>query len=86
MIPHIEFNLDSDVTTIARAAGYRLRSGTAIGLHLKFRGREMAHVDMGFSMVNELLSRLKMDGRVDAGPKLIGRNIRATLAPVRPKA
>jgi translation initiation factor IF-3 len=83
MIPHIEFNLDSDVATIVRAAEHRLRGGTAIGLHLKFRGCEMAHVEMGFNMVHEFLARLRINGRVAAEPKLIGRNIRATLAPVR---
>ena len=83
MTAHIEFNLDSDLAATVRAAEARLREGDAVDLHLKFRGREMAHTAIGFELIRRALFQLATVGRLDSEPKLIGRNIHATLAPIR---
>ena len=83
MIAHIEFSIRCDFDAKVRAAEERLRRGDAVELHLKFRGREMAHTPLGFELLHRALFRLTTVGRIDSEPKLIGRNIRATVSPVR---
>jgi translation initiation factor IF-3 len=83
MMAHIEFNLDSDLAETVRAAEERLRSGAVVERHLKFRGREMAHTAIGAELFRRALFQLATSGRLDSEPKLIGRNMRATLSPLR---
>jgi translation initiation factor IF-3 len=56
---------------------------------LKFRGREMAHTEFGFQVVNKFLADIAPYGHPDFEPKLIGRGIHAMVSPLprnkRPK-
>jgi translation initiation factor IF-3 len=49
---------------------------------LKFRGREMAHTEFGFQVVNKFLADLASYGHPDFLPKLIGRGIHAMVSPL----
>jgi translation initiation factor IF-3 len=49
---------------------------------LRFRGREMAHQEFGFQVVNRLLKEVAPFGHPDADPKLIGRGINVMLSPL----
>jgi translation initiation factor IF-3 len=49
---------------------------------LRFRGREMAHQEFGFQVVQRLLKELVPYGHPDAPPKLIGRGINVMLSPL----
>jgi translation initiation factor IF-3 len=49
---------------------------------LRFRGREMAHQEFGFQVVQRLLKELIPFGHPDAPPKLIGRGINVMLSPL----
>jgi len=49
---------------------------------LKFRGREMAHTEVGFQVVNKFLADLAPYGHQDFAPKLIGRGINVMISPL----
>lgn len=49
---------------------------------LRFRGREMAHQEFGFQVVQRLVKEVTAFGHPDAPPKLIGRGINVMLSPL----
>ena len=53
-----------------------------VKIHLRFRGRENAHKDIGFDTVNRFLESLKPWGKSDAQPRLAGRGIDALVNPL----
>ena len=53
-----------------------------VKLTLKFRGREMAHTEFGFQVVNKLIADVTPFGHPDFPPKLIGRGINVMLSPL----
>lgn len=59
-----------------------LSEGHKVRIHLQFRGRQMAHQELGF----ELMARIKKDlasmAHVDSEPKQAGRNINMQLSPL----
>ena len=56
---------------------------------LKFRGREMAHTEFGFQVVQKFLTDIAPYGHPDFEPKLIGRGLNVMISPLprskRPK-
>lgn len=56
---------------------------------LRFRGREMAHTDLGFQVVNKFIAAVAAYAHPDAEPKLAGRGLSVMLSPLprakRPK-
>jgi translation initiation factor IF-3 len=48
-----------------------------------FRGREMAHTELGRKLLDRLTEDLKELATVDAFPKLDGRNMVMVVAPVK---
>jgi translation initiation factor IF-3 len=53
-----------------------------VKITLKFRGREMAHTEFGFEVVNKFLSEVTPYGHPDFQPKLIGRGINVMISPL----
>jgi translation initiation factor IF-3 len=49
---------------------------------LKFRGREMAHQEFGFQVVNNFIAKIAPYGHPDFDPKLIGRGINVMISPL----
>lgn len=49
---------------------------------LKFRGREMAHTEFGFQVVQKFLAEIAPYGHPDFEPKLIGRGINVMITPL----
>ena len=49
---------------------------------LKFRGREMAHQEFGFQVVNSFLAEVAPYGHPDFEPKLVGRGINVMISPL----
>jgi len=49
---------------------------------LKFRGREMAHTELGFEVVQKFLADIAAYGHPDYEPKLIGRGITVMITPL----
>jgi translation initiation factor IF-3 len=53
-----------------------------VKLTLKFRGREMAHKEYGFQVVNKFVAEVQPYAHADAPPKLIGRGVNVMLSPL----
>lgn len=49
---------------------------------LRFRGREMAHKEVGFQQVQKFIGEVTPYGHPDAPPKLIGKGINVMLSPL----
>jgi translation initiation factor IF-3 len=49
---------------------------------LKFRGREMAHTEIGFDVIKKFLNQVEPYGHPDFEPKLNGRNIVVMITPL----
>lgn len=49
---------------------------------LKFRGREMAHTEFGFQVVQKFLAEIAPFGHPDFEPKLMGRGINVMISPL----
>lgn len=49
---------------------------------LRFRGREMAHTEFGFQVINQFVEKIAPWGHPDFQPKLIGRNINLMISPL----
>src|SRR3954462_9490261 len=84
-IKEIEFSAriaENDFFTKMRHAEEFLSHGNKVKLRLKFRGREMAHTEIGFDVMKRAVVDLAGMGHPDADPKLIGRNIHVMLTPL----
>jgi translation initiation factor IF-3 len=49
---------------------------------LRFRGREMAHTEFGYQVVQKFLTEIALYGQPDFEPKLIGRGINVMISPL----
>jgi translation initiation factor IF-3 len=86
-IKEIEFTArieNHDYETKLRHAEEFLDHGNKVKMRLKFRGREMAHTELGFDVMKRAVAALATMGHPDAEPKLIGRNIHVMLTPLPP--
>ena len=53
-----------------------------VKITLKFRGREMAHTEFGFQVIQKFLAEIAPYGHPDFQPKLIGRGINVMISPL----
>lgn len=53
-----------------------------VKISLRFRGREMAHTEFGFQVVNKFLADVAPYGHPDSEAKLIGRGINVMISPL----
>ena len=63
-----------------------LKSGARVKVTIMFRGREMAHTELGRKILDRLVADLDGLAVVDAYPKLDGRNMVMVIAPTRKQA
>ena len=70
-----------DFYTKLRHAEEFLDEGAKVKLRLKFRGREMAHTEIGFDVIKKAIDELSTMGHPDAEPKLMGKQINIMLTP-----
>jgi translation initiation factor IF-3 len=76
-------NIDQhDYMTKIRHAEEFLDKGNKVKVQLQFRGREMAHQDLGMAVVKRVKEDLATMGHVDMEPRLIGRTINMTMSPL----
>jgi len=71
-----------DFLTKIRHAEEFLSHGNKVKLRLKFRGREMAHTEIGFELMKKALAELEGMGHPDNQAKLMGRQINVMLTPL----
>lgn len=62
-----------------------LADGHRVKVSLFFRGRENAHKELGFDLMNRVLADVREIGIVEQAPKLLGKNILMVIMP-NPKA
>jgi translation initiation factor IF-3 len=69
----------------------KVKAGHAIGflcddmkvkVNLRFRGREMAHTEFGFQVIERFLNEISAYGHSDFQPKLNGRHINLMISPL----
>ncbi len=60
-----------------------LKAGARVKVTIMFRGREMAHTELGRKILDRLVEDLKDLAQVDTYPKLDGRNMVMVIAPVK---
>ncbi len=53
-----------------------------VKVSLKFRGREMAHTEVGFDVIKRFLTEITPYGNPDSPAKLIGRGINVMISPL----
>jgi len=73
---------DHDYMTKVRHAEEFLDKGNKVKVHLQFRGREMAHKELGMEVMHRVKGDLNTMSQVEMEPKQQGRAISMTLAPL----
>ena len=76
---------DHDLETKSRQAAKFLDGGDKVKFTVRFRGREMAHPEIGRGLLDQLVEMLRSTSTVEQTPRLEGRTMTLYLAPVKPK-
>jgi translation initiation factor IF-3 len=71
----------NDYNTKMRHAIEFLECGNKLKVSLVFRGREMAHTELGFTLIRKFLDDIRPYGTADSDPAIFGKVISATLSP-----
>lgn len=78
-------NIDEhDYETKLRHAEEFLDKGNKVRVQLQFRGREMAHQELGHQLMTRIKEDMSSMAHVEMEPKTVGRSINMTLAPLPP--
>src|SRR4029079_7433746 len=77
---------DHDLETKGRRAAKFLDAGDKVKLTVLFRGREMAHPDLGKALLDQLADQLRPHGVVEQPPRMEGRTMIMFMAPLRAKS
>ena len=72
---------DHDYEVKLKAARKFIEQGDKLKVTLRFRGREMAHMDLGMEVVNRLRDDLADVAKVDQHAKTEGRQILMVMSP-----
>ncbi len=78
MSPNIDTN---DLLVKVKNALKFLADGNRVKVTVRFRGREMAHTNLGEQLLNQFGDACAESGTVDKAPKLEGRNMSMFLSP-----
>ena len=70
-----------DYTTKMRHVERFLAEGNKVKLTIMFRGREVFHPELGMRILDHVAENVANVGKVEAAPKLDGRNMTMVLAP-----
>jgi translation initiation factor IF-3 len=76
---------DHDLETKGRQAAKFLNAGDKVKLTVLFRGREMAHPDLGKALLDQLADQLRPHGTVEQPPRMEGRTMIMFMAPLKAK-
>ena len=76
-------NIDPhDYLTKVRHAEEFLDKGNKVRVQLQFRGREMAHQELGMKLMHRVKEDLLTMAQVEMEPKQMGKSINMTLSPL----
>jgi translation initiation factor IF-3 len=74
---------EHDYQTKKNKAMHFLAGGDKVKASLRFRGRQMAHRDLGYNIINRLIQDIGSVGVVEFMPRMEGTILHAILAPFR---
>ena len=75
-------NIDEhDYQVKLRNMGRFLEAGDKVKVAMRFRGREMAHQELGMNVLNRVRGDVGEEAKVEAEPKMEGRQMIMVLAP-----
>ena len=81
--PEFRVNIDPhDYHTNIRRGEEFLDKGNKVKVQLQFRGREMAHQELGMGLMHRVKEDLNTMANVEMEPKLMGQSINMTLSPL----
>ena len=72
---------DNDFNTKLRAGQKFLSEGNRLKVTIRFRGREMAHTNIGEQLLKDFAAKCAELANMDKNPKLEGRNMSMFLSP-----
>ena len=72
---------ENDVQTKFRNAVKFLQDGDKVKVSIRFRGRQIAHADIGMKIMQDFASRIKEYGTIERRPMLEGRHMIMILGP-----
>lgn len=72
---------DHDYEVKMRAVNRFFEEGDKVKITLRFRGREMAHQELGMKLLDKVKLETALIAKVEAEPKLEGRQMMMVLAP-----
>jgi translation initiation factor IF-3 len=78
MRPNID---DHDYQTKMKAVNRFLEDGDRVKVTMRFRGREMAHQDLGAQLLIKVQQELETKAKVESAPRSEGRQMVMVLAP-----
>lgn len=76
---------EHDINVRLKHAKKFLSQGNKVKVGIRFKGRQMAHTEMGFKVMQDFAKRLDGIAVVESRPKLEGRNMSMMLGPVQQK-
>ena len=62
-----------------------LGEGNKVKITIMFRGREMAHTEFGYDLINKIIQDLENEASTEKPAKLEGKNLSAVLNPMKMK-
>ena len=72
---------DHDFETRRNQAIRFLKEGDKVKASLRFKGRQMAHRELGYAIINRLIQDIGENGVVEFMPRMEGNTLHAILAP-----
>lgn len=72
---------EHDLMVKAKAAQKFLEEGDKVKMTVQFRGRELAHTDIGRDILDKVAENLREIGNIDQPPKMEGKSMTMLLSP-----
>ena len=85
-VKEIKFRPNSDIHDYEvkmRSVTKFLDNGDKVKITMRFRGREMAHQDLGKDLLERVVSDTSEIGKVDSIPKMEGRQMTMMIIPLK---
>jgi translation initiation factor IF-3 len=84
IVKEVKFSVtidDHDFETRRNQAIRFLKDGDKVKASLRFKGRQMAHRELGYAIINRLIQDIGENGIVEFMPRMEGNTLHAILAP-----
>jgi translation initiation factor IF-3 len=84
VVKEVKFSVtidDHDYVTRKNQAVRFLKDGDKVKASLRFKGRQMAHRELGYAIINRLILDIGENGVVEFMPRMEGNTLHAILAP-----